>query len=217
MEQKILSIIADLYREYKKLSRFLLYLYSFLFLAAGYIIIGPFLLSDFYKWINEQSNNNSIVKELTDVGDMMMNSLISASFPMFLAFSISFFTYLYLRENKRVVEVVANICSSFVKGPAKLLLYLFFAISGISLYALKHCDTISAFGIFVISAIYFLSPAAFMLYFSKIEFKENNKLAALIPYMGILTGFLALSTYLYSTFGEMLLTGLKLWQLYKGS
>lgn len=113
----------------------------------GYVFVGPFLTSGVLEWVKEQP---PIVGYLLSVESMINDSLISACVPMFLLWSISFYSYSSFKNKLDSVNEIIPLAWLFARSPATLVLFLSSILVGICIYGwvgYRHSSSLLALSI----------------------------------------------------------------------
>ena len=207
---KILKQIWDLYSKIK------LYLFIASLIIAfviGYFQIAPFIESNIYKWITLQMNNSPLLSDILSISDMLTDTLISLSVPMFAFYSGLFIAYKYSNDIEKINTIIKYF-SAVTSAPGKFLLFLFSTFTGISTYAYFAGNTETALKIFIFTLILFGLPEGFFLYYAKFKIKKNNLLDNYALHGAFICAVIAIIGYLYGILSEPIKTWLAIKSAY---
>ena len=168
-------------------------------IVLGYALLGPLVTSGALEWFQ---NLPEIAKELLNVESMIIDSLVSACVPMFLLWSVAFYSYEKAKENVDGMNSIFPLVWLFAKSPATLVLFLSSSLVGLCIYGWRSYLYSPALSVLTILAV-FLIVIGFVLRAYCTPKLENNKfLNNYSQAAGHACALLTIIAYLWGIFSE---------------
>lgn len=125
----------DFYKKYRLL---VLWVCSIAGGVVGYILIGPFIVSDAYQWIAELVNTNKLVADLIDINGMVRDKLLASTLPFFIVWSCMLAIYVFDKGSVDTINQVSKNLTFLTGGTAFFTVVLGFTLLGTFSSALQR-------------------------------------------------------------------------------
>lgn len=147
------------YTKYRSISCWLTWIIC---VAAGYVFLGPLIITSAFKWAYHESKSNPVMAYLMDIEGEITRALILTFIPILLRMAIGFRLYPAMRNDIPALNEMLELLSIFTRGPGNLLLSVFFFLLGVGIYAFMLENVQSAILIFLPALITFGIPGLFL-------------------------------------------------------
>lgn len=115
---------------YKKYRLWVLWVCSVAGGVVGYILIGPFIVSDAYQWIAELVNTNKLVADLIDINGMVRDKLLASTLPFFIVWSCMLAIYVFDKGSVDTINRVSKNLTFLTGGTAFFTIVMGFTLFG---------------------------------------------------------------------------------------
>ncbi|MEZ1322908.1 hypothetical protein QIW46_16315 [Pseudomonas fluorescens] len=202
---KQLKTTTDTVWHFYKTKRLLFLIFSaVLFLAIGYISIGPFLVSDAYQWFYTLVQNNAVLKDLVNLNEMIRDKLIATTLPFFILWSCVLFIYLKNKERADTINYISSYLSFLTGGTAFFTIVLGCTLLGSFSYALQKIETSIYTPLLILLSLSIIAMGFYMRHVMKLVINPNSKTDCLAPLMLKLCIIASIAIYLYGLFNDPL-------------
>ena len=189
----------------------LLVMYLLGCLLVGHRLVGPIVYSEVFDRIVRLSRSNPVVGVVFDLESMVLDSLIAASVPFFMAWSVVLFAYSLDKSSAEFLNAKSRYVGPLTGGIAAIWLALGMIILGVATFGYMANGTNMTSTYFVGTSVLLLAIGWFFKILGIPSINPNPRISCLAPYLAAVLGLAAVFAYVYGVLSKPRL----LWSIFR--